>query len=224
MIYIYGRESQYDQLTKEESTKILEFALSHCSHVILSKPHTRTIEKDLFQKIIQDSLVELENMTLRQIRRIESLSADEMHEAMITDKRQAIQDIKMHEKETKMVIDRCAKQRPRGKDTLVEDLGQFGLVKRKIQINSYTTSGGIWDICYFDKEKIKPYLEPLKNDIYAYPLCLGKHELVDIAFDDADGHIWCQTCSHEHEYIIYLEEKEYNQFKSLGVRHTKHEI
>ncbi len=224
MIYIYEREDKYKQIGKEESNKILEFALTHCSHVILSKPHTRTIEKNLFRRIILDSIDELEKKTLRQIRHIESLSVDGMQKEMIFDKQQIIQDIKDHEKEMKKFINRCANHRPKGKDTLVEDLKKFGLVKRKIQINSYTTSGGIWDICYFDKEIIRPYLEPLKNDIYTYPLCLGTHDLVDIAFDDLDEYIWFRTCSHEHEYIMYLNEEQYDQFKTLGIEHRKHII
>ncbi len=219
MIYLDGGVP-WGKVNSVQSKALVQFCLRRSKYIVLPREHREKIEESVVEKLKREAIEEVKQRSERQIRYIKTLSPRQLKKDGFLSLNWGIDNIttnaKQEIKELQQIRGSFKKE-----DTLMEDLAEWGLVKREYATSSFTTycSGTIWEFCYFDKEQVG--LRELHKNIFAYPLYIGEYEFEDPAFADGEGHVWMCICSHEGTFSMELTEEDYKEFEKMNIRHFK---
>lgn len=209
MIYLDGGVP-WGKVNSVQSKALVQFCLRRSKYIVLPREHREKIEESVVEKLKREAIEEVKQRSERQIRYIRTLSPRQWGiNNIMTNAKQEI-------KELQQIRGSFKKE-----DTLMEDLAEWGLVKRELATSSFTTyrPGTIWDLCYFDKEQVD--LREQRKDIFACPLYMGAYEFEDPAFADWEGNVWMCICSHEQTFSMGITEENYKEFEKMNIRHFK---
>ena len=161
MIYLDGGVP-WGKVNSAQSKALVQFCLRRSKYIVLPREHREKIEDSVVEKLKREAIEEVKQRSERQIRYIRTLSPRQWGIDNI--RSNAKQEIK----ELQQIRGSFKKE-----DTLMEDLAEWGLVKREFATSSFTTyrPGTIWDLCYFDKEQVD--LREQRKDIFACPLSVS---------------------------------------------------
>ena len=216
MIYLDGGVP-WGKVNSAQSKALVQFCLRRSKYIVLPREHREKIEESVVEKLKREAIEEVKQRSERQIRYIKTLSPRQLKKDGFLSLNWGIDNImtnaKQEIKELQQIRGSFKKE-----DTLMEDLAEWGLVKRELATSSFTTyrPGTIWDLCYFDKEQVD--LRELHKNIFAYPLYIGKYEFEDPAFADEKRHVWMRICSHESTFSMELAEADYKEFEKMNIR------
>ncbi len=219
MVYLDGG-IPWGKVNSAQSKALMQFCLRRSKYIVLPREHTEKIEESAVEKLKYKAIEEVKQRRERQIRYIKTLSPQQLEKDGFLSLNWGIDNIttnaKQEIKELQQIRANFKKE-----DTLMEDLAEWGLVKREYATSSFTTycPRMIWDLCYFDKEQVD--LRAQRKNIFAYPLYMGEYEFEDPAFADREGHVWMCICSHEGTFSMELTEADYKEFEKMNIRHFK---
>lgn len=219
MIYLDGGVP-WGKVDSVQSKALVQFCLRRSKYIVLPREHSEKIEEAVVERLKREAIEEVKQRSQRQIQYIKTLSPRQLKKDGFLSINWGIDNITTHAKQEINEIQQIHVNFKK-EDTLMEDLAEWGLVKRAYGTSSFTTyrPGTIWDLCYFDKEQVD--LREQRKDIFAYPLYMGEYEFEDPAFADWEGHVWMCICSHEQTFSMRLTEADYKECEKINIRHVK---
>lgn len=203
-----------------QSKALIQFCLRRSRQIALPREHREKIDEEILEKLKQEALKEIRQRSERQIRHIKSLSRKQLKADGFLSLNWGIDNITTNAKQEAEEI-RQVRCRYKKEDALEADLEEYGLIRRKFALHSFTTyrPGVVWDICYFDKDWVD--LSEQRKNLFAYPLWIGGYEFEDPAFVNEDGKPWMWICSHEASFSMKLSDEDYKEFQQMKISHAK---
>ena len=200
----------------KESKMLYDFCMENSRRIVLARRHQEKVDDALLEELKNVKIRETEKKRRQQLTYIDSAKDKELKADGFLSRQQALEVV---ETASAAAIEEYRRYEPSmfdGKDTLEEDLKAFGLERREITIDSFT-SQGLWDLCYFGKDSLD--LRILEQNLFYYPIRIGKYGFEDIAFEDETGKVWARVCSHDRELVMDMDEVQYEKFKALKIKH-----
>ena len=214
MIIICNKKKK-DVIAK--SSQLLEFCFKNSENIVLTRRHSGAIPAAILREMVDKELREIEERSARQIEFSKTVSKKELKRIEMKDQATLRKYFINQAREEREVALGYAQEYPDGNDSLEKNLAPHGLVKREFNLGSFFTWPGVWDICYFEKERID--CSELKLYFFTYSINVGEYEFEDFGFQNKSGLVWCKTCAHESYFEMELTQKQYEGFKKIGITH-----